>query len=238
MSSSSPDSTPAGPVPPMDRTAPTETVQTVFALGCFWAPDALFGALEGVVRTCVGYAGGSTPAPTYEAIGDHLEAVRVTYAPDQIPYAELLKHFWTFHDPVRAPFKRQYQPALLPTTDAQAEQARASRDEAAAQHDATLTTDIIEAAAFHRAEPYHQKYKLRRYPALVDAFEAALPAGTPLADSPAAALANGYVGGYRSPEHLDADRDRLGLPPDALDVLRTQARRRDGWTGYVASEPD
>ena len=238
MPPSSSDATPAGAVPPMDRHAPTKTVRAVFALGCFWEPDALFGALEGVVHTCVGYAGGSTPSPTYEAIGDHLEAVRVTYAPDQIRYADLLDQFWAFHDPVRAPFKRQYQPALLPATDAQAEQARASHDEAAAQHDRAISTKVIEASTFHRAEAYHQKYKLRRYPALVEAFEAMLPADAPLADSPAAALANGYVGGYRAPEHLDADRDRLGLPPDPLEVLRTQATRHDGWAGYIASEPD
>ncbi len=222
----------------MDRTLPAKTAQAAFALGCFWGPDALFGAQDGVVRTTVGYAGGGTPTPTYEDIGDHIETVRVTYDPAQRSYADLLDLFWAAHDPVRAPLKRQYQPALLPATDAQAEQARASHDEAAAQHDGAISTKVIEASTFHRAEAYHQKYKLRRYPALVEAFEAMLPADAPLADSPAAALANGYVGGYRAPEHLDVDRDRLGLPPNLLEVLRTQATRHDGWAGYIASEPD
>jgi peptide-methionine (S)-S-oxide reductase len=195
--------------PPMDRNAPTETVQTAFALGCFWGPDALFGALDGVVRTCVGYAGGTTPAPTYENIGDHIETVRLTY-----------------HDPVRAPLKRQYQPALFPHTDAQVEQARASRADIAAEHDTALSTEIIEDAPFTRAEPYHQKHKLRRHPTVFEPFRAMYPAEQALADSPAAALANGYVGGYRAPTRLDDDASRLGLPAEATRALRTIAEDR------------
>jgi Peptide methionine sulfoxide reductase len=217
---------PSTELPPIDRNVPTETVQTAFALGCFWGPDALFGALDGVVRTCVGYAGGTTPAPTYENIGDHIETVRLTYDPDQITYADLLDHFWAYHDPVRAPLKRQYQPALFPYTDAQVEQARASRADAAAEHDDALSTEIIEDTAFTRAEPYHQKHKLRRHPTVFEPFRAMYPADQALADSPAAALANGYVGGYRAPARLDDDAPRLGLPPEATRALRTIAEDR------------
>ena len=210
----------------MDRTAPTETVQTVFALGCFWAPDALFGALEGVVRTCVGYAGGTTENPTYQAIGDHIETVRVAFDPEQIPYDELLRCFWTGHSPTRAPFKRQYQPALFPTTDAQAERARETYQTVADRHDGTLTTEIIEAPSFYRAEPYHQKHSLRHYDALMAPFEALYPDPDAFADSPAAALVNGYVAGHRDPARLADDRERLGLPAPVLDRLRTVAEQR------------
>ena len=74
--------------PPIDRAAPTDTGQAAFALGCFWDPDARFGAVEDVVRTCVGYAGGTTAAPTYDDIGNHIETVRVEYAPEQCRYAD------------------------------------------------------------------------------------------------------------------------------------------------------
>lgn len=79
MPSSSPDV--STDLPPMDRNAPTDLSRAAFALGCFWGPDALFGARDGVVRTTVGYAGGTTSDPTYEHIGDHIETVRVAYDP-------------------------------------------------------------------------------------------------------------------------------------------------------------
>lgn len=213
-------------VPPMDRAAPSDLSSAAFGMGCFWGPDALFGALDGVVRTCVGYAGGTTETPTYQAIGDHIETVRVAFDPEQIAYDDLLRYFWTGHNPTRAPFKRQYQPALFPTTDAQAERARATRQGVANRHDGALTTEIIEAPSFYRAEPYHQKHALRHYDALMAPFEALYPNADTFVDSPAAALVNGYAAGHRDPDRLTDDRERLGLPTSVLDRLRTVAEQR------------
>lgn len=210
----------------MDRAAPTHTQRATFGLGCFWGPDAHLGALDGVVRTRVGYIGGTTAEPTYDAIGDHIEAVRVEYDPDQIDYSTLLEWFWANHNPTRPPFKRQYQSALFPHTDAQADQAHASAAAVANRLDATLATEVIADASFFRAEPYHQKYTLRRHPTLLAAFQAVYPTGRALTDSPAAALVNGYVGGHRAPHHLDADRARLGLPSGAEATLQTLAERK------------
>lgn len=221
-----PSASPSTDRPPLDRAAPSDLAGADFALGCFWGPDALFGAVDGVVRTCVGYAGGTTDAPTYDALGDHIETVRVAYDPDQCAYAELLERFWAAHDPTRAPFKRQYQSALFPRTPEQREQARASRAAQAERPDDPLTTEIIEDAPFYRAEAYHQKHKLRRHPTLLEAVRAPYPDETAFADAPAAALVNGYVGGHRSPKRLDADVPRLALPTDAAEALRVLAERR------------
>jgi len=220
-----PTSTAELSVPPMDQ-HPPDTARAAFALGCFWGPDALFGALDGVVRTCVGYAGGTTAAPTYEAIGDHIETVRVEYDPDRCTYDDLLDVFWDAHNPTRAPFKRQYQPALFPYTEAQAERARATRDAAAARHDEALTTEIIAEPAFHRAERYHQKHSLRHYDALMDPLRTLYPADDAFVDSPAVTLLNGYAGGHRAPARLADDRSRLGLPDTMFEALRTIAERR------------
>ena len=222
-SSSTPPADASMDMPPMDRRAPADLSHAAFGLGCFWGPDALFGAQEGVVRTTVGYAGGGTPAPTYEDIGDHIETVRVAYDPDQISYTDLLALFWTAHAPTRAPLKRQYQSALFPATP---EQARASRSDVAAAHDGALSTEIIVDAPFTRAEPYHQKHKLRRHSAVADPLRTVYPADRAFADSPAAALANGYVGGHRSPTRLTDDAARLGLPTTATEALRTIAEDR------------
>ena len=56
---------PGDSIPPIDASAPAQTKTATFALGCFWAPDSIFGSLDGVVRTRVGYAGGTTENPTY-----------------------------------------------------------------------------------------------------------------------------------------------------------------------------
>lgn len=226
MSSDSAVSDPDLDVPPMDREAPTDLVRTAFALGCFWGPDSRFGALDGVVRTCVGYAGGTTPSPTYENMGDHIETVRLAYDPNQIAYTDLLDHFWAYHDPTRAPFKRQYQPALFPYTDQQTEEARASKADVAAGLDTPISTELIPDPSFTRAEAYHQKYKLRRQTALLRAFRAMYSDEQAFTDSPAAALVNGYVGGHRSAARLEDDIPHLGLPSDAVDELRAVAEQR------------
>ncbi|MFB6190699.1 MAG: peptide-methionine (S)-S-oxide reductase, partial [Candidatus Nanohaloarchaea archaeon] len=75
-----------------------ELEKAAFGMGCFWGPDALFGSLEGVVRTRVGYAGGEKKDPTYKDLGNHTETVLVEYDPERIGYEDLLDVFWENHD--------------------------------------------------------------------------------------------------------------------------------------------
>lgn len=99
----------------------------------------------------------------------------------------------------------------------------------AARHDDTISTELIEDAPFFPAEPYHQKHMLRRRLRVLEPFRAMCPAEQAFANSPAAALANGYVGGHRPPTRLDADASRLGLPRDATEALRAIVEdRRQG----------
>jgi len=221
---------------PLDRAVPSDTTTAVVALGCLWGADPVFGGRDGVVRTCVGFAGGTTPDPTHSAIGDHVEAVRVVFAPDQLSYRELLNHFWAHHDPAQTPAKRRYAHALFPQTAAQSDLARATRAAEEERHDDTQRVDIIEKASFSPAALHHQNYKLRRHGALVSAFRARLSSDEAFARSPAATRANAYVAGHRAPNRLDQDRDRLDLPPDAVETLRSLARRHHGWRAYVHSE--
>lgn len=212
--------------PPIDQAAPTNTAEAAVGLGCFWGPDALFGAMDGVVRTCVGYAGGTKPDPTYDALGDHIETVRIEYDPATLAYADLLDVFWAAHDPTRAPFKRQYQTALFPYTDEQVKQARTSIATVTERLEAPCATILVEDAPFYRAEDYHQKHKLRRHPELFDALRAFYPSDEAFADAPAAALLNGYVGGQRGPRHLDDDLPQLGLSAEDAQRLRSLVERR------------
>lgn len=228
------DST-AGP-PPIDRAAPTTTETTVLALGCFWGVEAVFGALDGVIRTTVGFAGGRAPNPTYAAIDDHAEAVRVEYAPTRLGYTALLDRFWSAFDPALTPAKRRYQPLLVPSTDGQAKEARVSRAEAAKHDGRARRVEIIDEGSFHPAALRHQKHLLRRYDEVTKALRARLPGERAFTRSPAATLATGYVGGNRDPSRLAEDQDRLGLPEEALATLREAARRQQGWDAFVRTE--
>jgi peptide-methionine (S)-S-oxide reductase len=154
-------------VPPF----PDGTARAVFGMGCFWGAEKVFWSIPGVYTTAVGYAGGSTPNPTYEEVCSgrtgHTEAVLVVYDPDVVSYEELLRAFWENHDPTQGmrqgnDMGTQYRSAIYFTDDAQRGEAEASRDRyqealhAAGQRD--ITTEIAPAGDFFYAEGYHQQY--------------------------------------------------------------------------------
>ena len=117
-----------------------------------------------MVRTRVGYTGGTSPDPTYRTIGDHTEALQVDFDPDVISYRELVELFWSSHNPSSPPWSTQYKSSLY---FHDAEQERIARETAQAWEQTsgkTVRTELREAETFYRAEDYHQKYYLRRSP--------------------------------------------------------------------------
>jgi peptide-methionine (S)-S-oxide reductase len=155
----------AGPWPDGTRTA-------VFGLGCFWGDEKDFWQLPGVVTTAVGYAGGSTPNPTYRETctgqTGHAEVVLVAYDPKRISYAMLLKTFWEHHDPTQAMRQgndvgTQYR-SIIVADDEQRAAAEASKAMYQAQLSKAgygdIQTEIVDAssAPFYFAEDYHQQY--------------------------------------------------------------------------------
>ncbi len=154
----------AGPWPDGTRTA-------IFGLGCFWGAEKDFWQLPGVVTTAVGYAGGTTPNPTYKEActgrTGHAETVLVAYDPARISYEQLLRTFWENHDPTQGmrqgnDMGTQYRSIILTADDEQHAVAEASRDAYQAQLTAagygTITTEIAPAGPFYYAEDYHQQY--------------------------------------------------------------------------------
>lgn len=174
-----------------DRAAPTReaTETATFGLGCFWGPDARFGAIGGVVRTRVGYAGGTESDPTYHALGDHTEVVQVDYDPRRLDYRTLLKTAFAIHDPRQQSAKRQYHHIVFPETDAQREALGAYLDRKEYSRDG-IATRIEPLSAFYPAESYHQKYTLRSDRTLLDLFEEAEYDDEAIRESPAAAKLN------------------------------------------------
>ncbi len=145
--------------------------RALFGMGCFWGAERKFWSLPGVYATAVGYAGGTTPDPSYEDVcgggTGHAEVVLVVHDPATITYGELLRVFWESHDPTQGMRQgndvgTQYRSAIFTYGDAQAREAAASRDaygrRLAAAGYPRITTEIRPAPEFWYAEDYHQQY--------------------------------------------------------------------------------
>lgn len=147
--------------------------KATFAAGCFWGVEAAFRQIKGVVSTQVGYTGGRTEKPTYEDVctdrTGHAEAVEVTYDPSKVRYEDLLNVFWENHDPT-TPNRQgpdvgeQYRSAVFYHSPAQEAAAKASkaRLESERRFRRPITTQIVAAGPFYRAEEYHQQYLEKR----------------------------------------------------------------------------
>jgi peptide-methionine (S)-S-oxide reductase len=160
-----PDPTPGGS--PSDR---TETA--TLGGGCFWCTEAIFAELNGVRSVEPGYAGGTTPHPSYEDVctGEtgHAEVVQVTFDPDVLTYADLLRVFLTVHDPTTRDRQggdvgTQYRSIILAHDDRQrAEAEKVIREIGQAKlWTAPIVTEVAAFRAFYPAEGYHREYYQR-----------------------------------------------------------------------------
>jgi peptide-methionine (S)-S-oxide reductase len=152
-----------------DGPEPRPTAIATFAGGCFWCMQPPFEKLDGVLSTTVGYTGGHTPHPTYEAVSaggtGHAESVQILYDPQKMTYAELLEVFWHNIDPITpngqfCDHGNQYRSAIFYHDETQRRLAEASKQslEASKRFARPIVTEIVAAGAFYPAEEYHQKY--------------------------------------------------------------------------------
>jgi peptide-methionine (S)-S-oxide reductase len=146
---------------------PESAERATFAAGCFWGVEASFREAEGVLKTTVGYTGGSVADPSYEQVCSdttgHAEAVEVWFDPTKVSYDDLLDTFWAAHDPTTRnrqgwDFGSQYRSAIFFHNPEQERHATASRDARQASLTKEIVTQIAPAAEFYDAEDYHQRY--------------------------------------------------------------------------------
>jgi len=158
METSMPD-----PVPPATETA-------TLGGGCFWCLDAVYRDLRGVTEVVSGYAGGHVASPSYEQVcgkkTGHAEVVRVTFDPKAIDYADVLRVFFTIHDPTTkdrqgADVGPQYRSMVMTHSPEQAATARAVMAELAPVWGAPIVTEVVSEATFWPAEAEHQDYFAR-----------------------------------------------------------------------------
>jgi peptide-methionine (S)-S-oxide reductase len=142
----------------------------VLAGGCFWCIEAVFDDITGVSSVESGYIGGHVDNPNYRQVcgGDtgHAEAIRVTFDPATISYAELLDIFFDIHDPTQLNRQgndvgTQYRSAIFPQTPAQEAEAKAAIDRAQQDRAGRIVTTIEPNAPWYPAEDYHQEYFAR-----------------------------------------------------------------------------
>lgn len=193
-----------------------------------------------MIRTRVGYTGGTKRNPTYHSLGDYTEAVEIDFDPRVISYEKLLEIFWHSHHPGQAYFRPQYKAAIYYHNDRQKALALKTREQVAARLGSPVHTEILPAGKFYLAEAYHQKYYLRHMPDLLAEFKAIYPSREVLVASTAAARVNGYVAGYGTLAELQADLKGLGLSPASqqrlVDLVATVDRFRSGPVCPVAKK--
>jgi peptide-methionine (S)-S-oxide reductase len=137
--------------------------------GCFWCLEPIFDDLQGVVSVESGYAGGHVPYPSYEQVCSgrtgHAEVVQVVFDPGQISYGDLLRVFFSIHDPTTlnrqgADVGTQYRSVIFyhdPEQQRTAEEViRALQEQGI--WDQPIVTQVVPFEAFYRAEDYHQEY--------------------------------------------------------------------------------
>jgi peptide-methionine (S)-S-oxide reductase len=140
----------------------------IVAGGCFWCTEAVFRDVIGVGEVESGYIGGTVPGPTYKAVCSgttgHAEAIRVTYDPEVISYAEILDVFLGTHDPTQLNRQgndvgTQYRSAIFVADDTQRAEAEAAIARWNGEHPGQQAVTTIEGPAeWYPAEDYHQEY--------------------------------------------------------------------------------
>jgi methionine-S-sulfoxide reductase len=147
----------------------TPTKTAVFAGGCFWCIQPAFDKANGVIKTVVGYCGGTEPNPTYDLVTsektNYRESIEITYDPAKISFDQLLDIYWRQIDPTQADGQftdigPSYRAAIFYGDNAEKKIAGASKEKLthSGKFDKPIATEILPLKKFYPAEAYHQKY--------------------------------------------------------------------------------
>ncbi|KAL5282344.1 hypothetical protein ACFFRR_005486 [Megaselia abdita] len=220
-----------------------EKFETItFGMGCFWGAESLFGATEGVLRTTVGYSGGTSDKPKYTNLyeymtnmnyykfiniyillfyrGDHTEVIKIDFNPSIITFDELLQLFWANHEyGLSTKIKRQYMSVIFYHNNDQRIVSHISKKkEQLKRNSEFITTEIKEASIFYPAEDYHQKYRLQEHKELFDTLN--ISSTYILHNSYVAAKLNGYLMGVKTVDQFLSQSDLLGLTPTQKEYVK------------------
>ena len=137
------------------------------ALGCFWKPEENYKNKPGIVKTEVGYAGGTNSDVNYDEVctgnSGHAEVVRLTFDENKISFKKILDLFFKMHDPTQKDMQypdvgTQYRSEIFCETDEQGQVASEILNEFNKKLDGKIKTNISKIKNYCKAEEYHQKY--------------------------------------------------------------------------------
>ena len=144
----------------------------ILAGGCFWGMEEIIRKIPGVIKTTVGYSGGTTADPTYEEVctgaTGHAEAIQVVFDPARLSYEALLDYFFRMHDPTTLNRQHndvgtQYRSVIFYASEAQKQTAERvkARWNKSGKFSRPITTEITAATKFYPAEEYHPEYLVK-----------------------------------------------------------------------------
>uniref|UniRef100_A0A914NN61 peptide-methionine (S)-S-oxide reductase n=1 Tax=Meloidogyne incognita TaxID=6306 RepID=A0A914NN61_MELIC len=160
---------------------------------CFWGSESTFALLPGVLKTRVGYSGGTSPSPTYQNIGDHTEIVEIQFNPELTKFKEIINLFYSKHN-FTLPQKTQYKSVILYVDEEQKKIALEEMEKAKEKYNKNTIfyTFLQKFEKFYQAEDYHQKYWLR---CENNIFKELNLSNSQLINSTLATKINGYLSG-------------------------------------------
>lgn len=146
--------------------------RTILAGGCFWGMQQIYRSIPGVIKTRVGYSGGTLDNPSYNLITGgktgHAESVEIIFDPKVITFREILSYFFRMHDPTTLnrqgnDIGTQYRSAIFYTSEEQKEVALKVKEEVdkSKKWPKPIVTEITQAKEFFEAEDYHQDYLVK-----------------------------------------------------------------------------
>ena len=142
-----------------------------FGAGCFWGIESAFSRVTGVLGTSVGFMGGRTENPSYDAVcvgnTGHAEVVQARFDPEIASFDNLLDLFWTLHDPTlstRNDMSRasQYRSVIFFHSLEQEGVALQSRKIVQLLKGNPIATEIVPAGPYFLAEEYHQRFEAKQ----------------------------------------------------------------------------
>jgi methionine-S-sulfoxide reductase len=137
--------------------------------GCFWCVEAIYEKLKGVVKVESGFSGGKVKNPSYREVctgtTGHAEVVQITFDNSKTSVEEILKVFFTVHDPTSlnkqgADTGPQYRSVIFYRNEQQHKTAKSIIDDLNTEqvYDKPIVTQLAPFTAFYKAEDYHQDY--------------------------------------------------------------------------------
>lgn len=174
----------------------------------------------------MGYAGGTTPSPTYKQMGDHTECLQIDYDPTLITFEEITRHFWSSHNSNRGNYKgRQYLSIFLYQDIDQKDAIKKIKTEIQTKNSQIIGTEIAPLDHFTIAEERHQKYYLKRYSNATQKLREHFLTEVAFTNATLVARLNSFVKGYGTlsslkEEIMQWDREEAGKVISLVDTLK------------------